>query len=165
MKNTTPLSRRHLLCVGATLWAGDRALAAPAAPPRSLPLAASLVNELALALKQGQALVVMVSLVDCPFCQVVRQSYLGPMHAQQRLPVVQVDMHSTQVLQGFDGARLSHEAMRRAWGVRIAPTVLFFGPGGKEVAPRLVGASIPDFYGAYLDQRLQQAQVAIRQQP
>jgi hypothetical protein len=34
--------------------------------------------------------------------------------------------------------------------------VLFFGPGAREVAPRLVGLS-PDFYGAYLDQRLDTA--------
>jgi hypothetical protein len=40
--------------------------------------------------------------------------------------------------------------------VDVAPTVLFFGRTGREVAPRLVGAS-RDFYGAYLEQRLETA--------
>jgi hypothetical protein len=35
--------------------------------------------------------------------------------------------------------------------------VLFFGAKGKEVAERLEGGYIPDFYGAYLEQRLQVA--------
>lgn len=162
MKSTATLSRRHLLLMGASLYVDDRTLAAPAIPVHTLPLAMTLQDELTRALNQEQALVVMVSLADCPFCKVVRQNYLGPLHVHG-LPVVQVDMHSTKVAQNFDGARLSHEELRRAWGVRIAPTVLFFGPGGKEVAPRLAGASIPDFYGAYLDQRLQQARATIRQ--
>jgi hypothetical protein len=32
--------------------------------------------------------------------------------------------------------------------------LLFFGPGGKEVAERMEGAYLPDFYGPYLEERL-----------
>ena len=38
-------------------------------------------------------------------------------------------------------------------GVSVAPVVLFIGPGGREVAPRLSGY-MADFYGAYLDERM-----------
>ena len=55
-----------------------------------------------------------------------------------------------------------NDALLQAWGVKVLPTVLFFGKGGVEVAPRLVGASIPDFYGAYLDERLRVARAAVR---
>ena len=48
----------------------------------------------------------------------------------------------------------------RAWQVKAAPTVLFLGPGGQEVADRLVGGS-PDFYSAYLDGRLERARQAL----
>ena len=44
----------------------------------------------------------------------------------------------------------------------VAPTLLFLGPKGEELAERLVGGSIPDFYGAYLEQRLEQARVRLR---
>ena len=53
-----------------------------------------------------------------------------------------------------------HAELVRAWKVKIAPTVLFLGAGGREVAERLEGGS-PDFYSGYLDQRLEQARRAI----
>ncbi len=159
MMNASLLSRRQVLLSGAALCASGLA----SAQTTTLPLAVALQDELAQALQKGQPLVVMVSLAGCPFCKVARENYLAPLHTQQGLPVVQVDMHSQRGLKNFSGASLSHEDQRRAWGVRTAPTLLFLGPGGREVAPRLVGASIPDFYGAYLEQRLQQAQAALRQ--
>jgi hypothetical protein len=62
----------------------------------------------------------------------------------------------------FQGASTTHDALVRQWGVRVAPTVLFFGAGGVEVAERLRGASIPDYYGAYLDQRLSVARAVVQ---
>ncbi len=127
---------------------------------RSLPLSASLPDELARALKAGQPLVVMVSLHGCPWCEQVRNHYLAPMHAQDGLPVVQVDMRSARMTRTASGEAVSHDALVRAWGVKVAPTVLFLGRGGREVADRLVGGST-DFYAAYLDRRLEQARQAL----
>lgn len=128
----------------------------------SLPLSTSLADELSAALAKGQPLVVMVSLDGCPFCKVARQNYLSPLHEQQNLPVVQVDMNSRNLLKNFDGRTLSQGDLIRRWKIKLAPTLLFFGRGGVEVAERMVGGYIPDFYGAYLDQRLAQAQAAVR---
>lgn len=132
------------------------------ATPATLPLAASLQDELALALKKKQPLVVMVSLDGCPFCKVARENYLGPLHEQQDLPVVQVDMRSTRKLKNFSGANLTHDEMRRAWNVKVGPTVLFFGRDGQEIVERMVGSYIPDFYGAYLDEHLRLARAALK---
>ncbi len=130
--------------------------------PATLPMAASLPDELADALKKGSPLVVMVSLEGCPFCKVARQNYLGPLREQQGLPVVQVDMRSSRVIRGFNGAMLTEDELIRSWRIKVAPTVLFFGRGGVEIAERLVGGYIPDFYGAYLDDRLRLARAALR---
>ena len=56
---------------------------------------------------------------------------------------------------------LSQDEMIQRWGVHAAPTVLFFGRDGREVAERLKGVS-PDFYSSYLDQRIAAAQAAVR---
>jgi hypothetical protein len=48
------------------------------------------------------------------------------------------------------------------WGIKVAPTVLFFGRGGVEIAERLVGGYLPDFYGVYLDERVRSARLALR---
>ena len=161
--NTPPrlsLSRRQGLRALALLGLGASGVAPARAAGTTLPLSASLPDELARALKARQPLVVMVSLHRCPWCEEVRNNYLAPMRAQERLPVVQVDMLSPRQTRDLQGAPTTHEALVRAWDVKVAPTVLFLGPQGKEVADRLVGGS-PDFYSAYLDRRLALAREAV----
>lgn len=153
--------RRALLTIGTGIASATLAPSAWSAGA-VLPVPKSLADELALALKAGQPLVVMVSLDGCPFCRVARDSYLAPLHRQEGVPVVQIDMRTSTSVRDFNGAPSTHDAVIRAWGIKVAPTVLFFGPGGKEVAERLVGGYIVDFYGAYLDQRMQAARAAIR---
>lgn len=143
------MNRRHLLLGAATLPLALRQAQAAVLPP-----AHNLKDELAAALARHQPLVVMVSLEGCPFCKIARDHYLAPMHEQEGLPVAQVDMRSRSRLIDFQGEARTHDALVRQWRIRIAPTVLFFGRGGAEVAERLVGGYIPDFYGAYLDERL-----------
>lgn len=123
----------------------------------NLPAPASLAVELAAALQGGRPLVVMVSLDGCPYCRIVRENYLAPLRRETGQPVVQIDMGSAAAMRDFQGALTTQGAQVGAWNVKVTPTVLFFGKGGREVAARLVGASIPDFYGAYLEQRLRDA--------
>lgn len=155
---------RRALC-RSLLAAGALPLAAQSQThPAVLPAARSLPDELAQALRQGQALVVMVSLEGCPFCRIARQSHLAPMQREGGA-IVQVDMRSALAVRNFDGQMTTHDALVQRWRVSIAPTLLFFGPGGREVAERMEGAYQPDFYGPYLDDRLDKARVAIRRQP
>lgn len=102
----------------------------------------------------------MVSLHGCPFCTIVRNNYLAPMHEREGLPVVQVNMLDPRTTIDLAGKTTSHAAQVRAWGVKVAPTVLFFGQEGREVAPRLAG-SPNDFYSSMLDSRLETARQAI----
>jgi hypothetical protein len=128
-----------------------------------LPTADSLPRALVLALGSGQPLLVMVTLEGCPFCKVVRDSYLAPMRREQGLPIVQIDMRSRQMVQAFAGPEQTQESLSRSWSIKVAPTVLFFGRGAREVAERLVGGYLPDFYGAYLDDRIRQARASLLQ--
>lgn len=152
------VGRRQWLLAGAAL----PLLLSRTAQAAELPLAHNLKDELASALAKGQPLVVMVSLEGCPFCKVARNNYLAPLHEQEGLPVAQVDMRTRTRVLDFRGNVVTHDDLARQWKIRIAPTVLFFGRNGTEVAERLVGGYIPDFYGAYLDQRLEQARASLR---
>ena len=160
---------RHTLKQGNSrrqwLLAAGAALVVPrlfAAGLPTLPPTVSLVDELRAALAKGNPLVVMVSLEGCVFCKAVRGSHLVPLREQQGTDVVQMDMRTAQMTRDFKGKVVTHEQMVQSWGVRVAPTVLFFGPGGVEVAERLTGGYIPDFYGAYLDDRLAKARARVR---
>lgn len=153
--------RRDVLRVAALPLAAALPAAGRAAADAGLPLSASLQQELALALRQRKALVVMVSLHGCPFCKMARESFLAPMLREAGQPIVQVDMQSRRPMADAAGRPTSHGAQVVAWKVDTAPTLLFLGADAREVAPRLVGASIPDFYGAYLDERVALANRAI----
>jgi thioredoxin-related protein len=152
------LARRHLLLAGAAAFTCGASVAVPA----NLPASVSLPDELAPALKKGMPLLVMVSLEGCPFCKVARENYLAPLREAQGLAVVQLDMRSNRLVKDFQGATRTHDELIRSWGIKVAPTVLFFGRGGSEIAERMVGGYIPDFYGAYLEERLRLAQAALR---
>lgn len=153
------LSRRH--------WMGMAALAMNvtvgwAASP-TLPSSDSLEQDLRRALRAKQPLVVMVSLDGCPYCHAARRSFLVPMSRQGHLAVVQLDMRSNRAVRDFAGQMRTQDELIQQWGVKVAPTLLFFGPQGVEIAERMVGGYLPDFYGAYLDERLQKAQRIVRE--
>ena len=139
-----------MLCIADGAWAA----------PVTLPGTDSLPNALAIALQAKQPLVVMVSLHGCSFCKVVRENYLHPLR-DVGLQIVQIDMRNSRAIVDFDGTSSTQDAWVRKYGIKLAPTVLFFGSQGREVAARLKGAYLPDFYGAYLDEQLLVARQAV----
>ncbi len=155
------MRRRLLAGLAGSLLLGHAGLAT-ASGRVVLARSTALRSELGSALAAGEPLVVMVSLEGCPFCRDARDSYIGPMRDEQRLAVVQVDLRSNSPVSDFTGVATTHDALTRNWRISIAPTVLFFGPGGREIAPRLTGAYLPDFYGAYLEERVRQARKIVR---
>jgi hypothetical protein len=154
--STVRAQRRGLLLAGASALAW---LALPRAHA-ALPVPGSLRAELEAALGRRRALVVLASTEGCPWCKLVRQSYLAPLRAEGQ-PVVEIDIRGRRAVLDFGGAPRTQAEFAAALRLRIAPTVLFIGPDGREVAPRLTGVPLPDFYGAYLQERLDAANRAL----
>lgn len=155
-------STRRKFALFPLAWATVTALPCTAgAQTSALPASAYLAAELSSALRTGHPLMVMVSLDGCAYCRIVRDSYLAPLRRETGQPMVQIDMGSAAAMNDFQGALTTQGAQVGAWDVKVAPTLLFFGRGGREIAARLVGFSSPDFYGAYLEQRLRDAVRAI----
>jgi thioredoxin-related protein len=150
------MKRRSLaVLLGMPLLAWGRDSALPV--PRSLQQSARSLAA------RGQPLVLLVSLPGCPFCELVRRSYLMPLVEEAGLQAMQIDVTDDRTeLLDFQGRATRQSAQARAWKATFTPTVLFFGPTGEEVAERLVGIAVPDFYGAYLDQRLETARRKIK---
>ncbi len=156
------LASRRLWLQGMALGAlAGPALAAPDASERLLPSSTDLPRDLAAALARKEPLVVMATLRGCPYCRVVRENYLLPLRKAGAF-VTQIHFLSNDPLRDWSDTQTTHGALVRQLGIEVAPTVLFYGAGHKEVAERLAGSYIPDFYGAYLDQRMEQARAALR---
>ena len=135
-------------------------------PTAALPTTDSLPAAARAAAAQGQPLVVMTTLKGCPFCDVVRNNYLGPMLRQGQVVAIQLDMTDrTSALTGFDGKPTTPAAQVTAWKARLAPTVLFLGTDGRELAERLRGVAVQDMFGAYLDMRLSESRKLLSGQP
>ena len=104
----------------------------------------------------------LISLPGCPYCEVVRRNYLLPLLAEAGLQAFQLDVSNRKIpLLGFDGKATTAAEQANAWKATFTPTVLFLGSQGQELAERLVGIAVPDFYGAYLEQRLATAHKSI----
>ena len=71
-------------------------------------------------------------------------------------------MRDARTLLDTDGSTVSQDAWIKKRGIKLAPTVLFLGAQGREVADRLKGAYLADFYGAYLDEQLAAARRAVQ---
>jgi hypothetical protein len=154
-------TRRNLPTRLSVLIAGLFSWDATATALKEIPSAKSLLVEISLALKTASPLLVFISLDHCPFCKIARENYLIPLMSEQSIYIVQVSFGHLTSVTDMRGHVITQDQMIRAWGVKVAPTVLFVGRGGKEVAPRLTGGSTSDFYGAYLDERLRLARAEI----
>lgn len=138
-----------------------------AGPAHALERPASHEALLQASARDGLVLVVLFTLPGCPFCEAIRRDQLRHVareQAERGLRLVEYDM--TDPKRFADpapraGGPASPAALATSLGVRYAPTVVFLGPDGSELAERLVGYSSPDFYGAYLEQRIEQARARI----
>ncbi len=160
----------------------DRAGVRPS--PNALPRPRSLTGVLAVAGAERTPIVAMFSLPGCPFCEALRREQLGHLlrdASRRGVRVVELDVTDATPFEPpagppagssrasgaspASGASLasaeSPAALARALDIRLVPTVVFLGPGG-ELAERLIGYASPDFYGAYLDDRIDTARARMR---
>ena len=110
-----------------------------------------------------EPLILLASLPNCPYCELARRSYLIPYRSEQQLSIWQLETtDNTAPLVDFAGNKTTATLWLKANRIKVTPTVLFFNPLGQEVAARLEGIAVPDFYGAYLDQRIASARASLR---
>jgi len=144
------------------------AAGAQARAPQPLPGARDLAQEAEANAREGRPLLVLFSQHGCPWCQRVRREFLLPMSRNARyrsqVAFVQVDVDRDRPLRDFGGNATTHAAFARDYGVRLYPTVMLFGPNGERLAEPLIGFSGSDFYGAYLDERIELAGKKLRKE-
>jgi thioredoxin-related protein len=111
-------------------------------------------------------IIILFSLAGCPHCEVIRQSHLTPLARtnNKKMPnaiVRQVDLGSPKTMIDFAGVKTTHQEFVNAQQVKFSPVVIFYDASGKKLGDPLIGAMLPDFYGAYLDDALAAATSAI----
>ncbi|MFW2438481.1 MAG: thioredoxin fold domain-containing protein [Arenicellales bacterium] len=122
-----------------------------------LPWATDLSRESHHAACKGQPLVVMFGSSECPYCSVVRSLYMVPLSKDTRYPgivVRELEIDSETQVKDFSGKVTSMRKLAASYGVYLVPTVMVFGPDGKQTGKPVIGISNEDFYGFYLDEKI-----------
>ena len=164
---------------GAALAGGTPALAGQAVQQSShatLPRPDSLRALQAQSAAARRPVVALFSTKGCAWCDALRRDQLRHLarDAEQRgVLVVEFDLADRRAFRdagaasgtgtpaGGWSAAASPAELGRLLGVRVAPTLAFLAPAGEAASP-LVGYTSPDFYGAYLDDRIEQARAALQ---
>jgi len=111
--------------------------------------------------QDNMPMLVLFSQSGCSYCEKARVHYLTPMSTRppwrDRAMYRQIDLDSDAALIGFDGMSQTHRSFAKAAGVFVTPTVMVFGPDGTSLADPIVGVTLPDFYGQYLEQAIEVA--------
>ena len=104
----------------------------------------------------------------CHYCDEVKAGDFKPSAAdpayRERLVLREVRIDSNRRLVGFKGNVTSHRSFATDRGITIVPTLEFLDSAGLQVSRPLIGVSIPDYYGAYVDSGIEQAIRKLRAQ-
>lgn len=148
----------------ALILAGILAWAPAAAFASALPEAEDLNRDARLMHDAGQPMVVLFSQRACGWCDRARLQ-LAPMArdaaTQGGAVFRQIDIDRDAPLVDFSGQGTSHRRFSRDEGVRFTPTLIVFGPDGRQLAEPILGMRLPDFYAHYVAQAIDQARTAM----
>ena len=99
-------------------------------------------------------------------CEEVKASVFNLIFAdpayQDRILLREVRIDTNLDLVNFSGTITSHRSFSKTRGIRIVPTLEFLDGVGTPISPPLVGAGIPDYYGAYVDNGIEQSLRTLR---
>jgi thioredoxin-related protein len=111
-------------------------------------------------------ILVMFSIRECPYCDVVREEFLKPMLRSgdyvDRVIMLELYSDSHAQLRDFNGELISADELIHRYQAGFAPTLVFLDSQGKELAERLIGITTRDFYGGYLDDAIDESLQRVR---
>ncbi len=97
----------------------------------------------------------------CSFCRKMEELFLLPMQRNEdystKILIRSVSLDAYETLIDFDGRFISTQEFASRYDVSLTPTLLFLDADGVELSERLVGIWSEDFYGVYIDERIDAA--------
>lgn len=118
-----------------------------------------LVADAQVASSRQVPILIMFSLHDCPYCNVVREEFLKPMLRNSdyadRVVIREIHTDNDSSLRDFNGQLISPGDLAQRYAATLAPTVVFVDRQGRELAKRLVGITTVDYYGGFLDDAIE----------
>ena len=103
---------------------------------------------------------------NCAFCDQVLREFLVPMQHNEeydtKVIMRQIDVGSSAKLRLFSGKNTTQKLFAKENNIFLTPTIKLFDAEGNELAEPLIGLTTPDYYGGFLDQRIDEALAKVR---
>ena len=97
----------------------------------------------------------------CEYCVILEEEFLLPMQRnadyRKKILIRSVSMDSHASIIDFDGRSISTTEFAYRYNVTVTPTLLFLDANGVEISEKIVGIWSEDYYGGFIDQRIDQA--------
>ena len=105
--------------------------------------------------------VLFFSSVHCEYCDLVRDEFLNHLSTDpefmNKLLLREVRMDSIRPLLDFSRQSISHAAFTEQRAIELVPTIQFTDGMGDILIEDIVGVTTLGFYGAYLEQAIEQS--------
>ena len=105
--------------------------------------------------------VLFFSSVHCEYCDLVRDEFLNYLSTDpafmNKLLLREVRMDSIRPLLDFSRQSISHAAFTEQRAIELVPTIQFTDGVGDILVEDIVGVTALGFYGAYLEQAIEQS--------
>lgn len=122
-------------------------------------------QEARVAKSDGLLLVIEFSSEYCGYCRKLEQLFLLPMQRnakyREKVLIRYVSLDAYETLVDFDGQSMSTSEFASRYGVSLTPTLIFLNGDGVEMSEKLVGIWSEDFYGGFIDDRIDEARQKI----
>ncbi|MDH3760968.1 MAG: thioredoxin fold domain-containing protein [Gammaproteobacteria bacterium] len=122
-------------------------------------------QEAQIARDRNLVLVIEFSSEYCGYCRKLEALFLVPMQRNaeynDKVLIRTVSLDAFETLVDFDGRSMSTSDFASRYGVSMTPTLLFLNGEGVEMSEKLVGIWSEDFYGGFIDNRIDEARARL----
>lgn len=110
--------------------------------------------------QSGKVILLEMSASYCGYCKTLEEHIIKPMlrsgDYQQNVLIRKLDIDSYYPMDDLAGKKSTPSQLASRMGVFVTPTLLFLDGDGKEVSERILGVNTLEFYGAYVDDAIEQ---------
>ena len=103
---------------------------------------------------------------DCAFCEALETDYLAAMALAEeyndKVIIRKVMIDAFEDVYDFKGKHMSAEDLSEQFKVRVTPTLLLVNHQGESLTNKIIGYNRSGFFGAYLDEAIDEANRKIR---
>ncbi|MFT5221060.1 MAG: thioredoxin-related protein [Planctomycetota bacterium] len=109
----------------------------------------------------GQVLMIEFASDSCGYCRKLEAEFLNPMQLNSdydsKVLIRSISIDEGYQLIDFQGELVDSAEFAAIYDVSVTPTLVFLDSKGRQLSPQLVGLWSLDYFGAYIDERIEAA--------